>query len=1065
MCAAPARAVDFSSSFVNQAVTNFDLNAQGYADWARFSGSTTAEVEMPGATIIDSNLVRFSPAGVQTFNSAHTFVQGADNDNMTTAISSSLGSPPSLTATFNLEANTEYSVEIFTRVVVTASRDRNDILVTATIGEVTDTFVIDDEIYTASGGAGIYKLEVSGLTSNETLTIELAGLPDASTITSSAGFNVRLGAIGVSALGPPDTTPPALVLPTSPANGATGVPVVSNLVATFDEPIALEDGGTITIDNLGGDSDTVIVLPDARVSAVGADLVIDPDSPLAAGANYAVLISSDAVKDLASTANFFAGISDTATWSFQTNADGTGPVIVPPTTPADDAADIATNTQLVALFDEPILAGAGNITIRNLTGGTETIIPVGDPQVQISGSTLTIVPPTDLAPGADHAIRIDAGALTDSLGNPFAGIDDDTTWNFTTAADTIPPSIVSLTPANEGAIRSTGVLVATFSEEITLPVPTVLLSEDFEDGNGGFSVLTAAGSDWEYGTPDSFSPGGTIDSGNGAASGEGNCWGTKLGTYAGGSGDPGYYDSVLVPETITCLRSEPIDLTTASSAQLSFAQAYDLASGDTAVVKLIDEATGTEISGGPVFTAATGSSDWVNSPVIDLENGLGKVVRIEWCLTGDGGSSDDYLGWYIDDVLITATTGGTGAITLKNLSQGTETVYDISSPEVLISGNTLTITPAAALVQGDDYAVQIGSDVVTDLSGNFFPGILDDTTWNFTAAYTVSLTVVADTYIRTGFGPQDNDPDDELIVGSFSGSTAARALLRFDTSSLGALGDIDLVGATLVGTNRSDQNGAGGAMSLSAHEYGFNFVEESASWTDPDGDGSGATGDTAAGGTPGTLVATASSHGTGVNAVARFVAQPSFVTLIEAAVAGDNTINLLVKQSTEVNANQYARFSDRDRPDPFRLEIDYLGGSGPVGNSYANWIGGFPGVNGQIGLNEDPDGDGVSNGVENFFGTNPGGFSQGLLATAVDPGAGTFTFTHPQGTLADDLTAAYLWSTDLATFQGSGESSGGTTVTFTNQPNTPAEGFTTVTATVTGTPVDKLFVTVEVSQN
>ena len=78
----------------------------------------------------------------------------------------------------------------------------------------------------------------------------------------------------------------------------------------------------------------------------------------------------------------------------------------------------------------------------------------------------------------------------------------------------------------------------------------------------------------------------------------------------------------------------------------------------------------------------------------------------------------------------------------------------------------------------------------------------------------------------------------------------------------------------------------------------------------------------------------------------------------------------------------------------------------------------------------------------------------------------TFTFTHPQGaTLAADLTASYRWSTDLTTFHADGASNGNTTVNFTMQTNTPALGTTTVTATVIGTALDKLFVTVGVTQN
>lgn len=139
-------------------------------------------------------------------------------------------------------------------------------------------------------------------------------------------------------------------------------------------------------------------------------------------------------------------------------------------------------------------------------------------------------------------------------------------------------------------------------------------------------------------------------------------------------------------------------------------------------------------------------------------------------------------------------------------------------------------------------------------------------------------------------------------------------------------------------------------------------------------------------------------------------------------------------------------------------------GIGP--GTYSHWIRGFPVVGGQAGINDDPDGDGVKNGVENFFGTAPDAPSPGIAVGSVNPAQRTFTFTHPQGVLAEDLAAAYQWSKDLQTFRGDLESDGaGTTVVFTVQANTPGPGITTVTATVTGTPCERLFLRVKVTED
>lgn len=168
-------------------------------------------------------------------------------------------------------------------------------------------------------------------------------------------------------------------------------------------------------------------------------------------------------------------------------------------------------------------------------------------------------------------------------------------------------------------------------------LPFSLFSEDFESGNGGFTVATASGSDWQHGAPNTPNPGGgAVTSGNSGS----NCWGTNL-------------NNAYVANTDTKLRSPVIDLSGVTAATLSFAQALDIASGHTLVVNVIEEATDTVLQSA-IHTSTpdldTTTANWEAVTVATPITG-GQKVRIEWHFVGNGDGL--YLGAYIDDVTVT----------------------------------------------------------------------------------------------------------------------------------------------------------------------------------------------------------------------------------------------------------------------------------------------------------------------------------------------------------------------------------------------------------------------------
>ena len=145
-----------------------------------------------------------------------------------------------------------------------------------------------------------------------------------------------------------------------------------------------------------------------------------------------------------------------------------GPPTLDSVNPVDDAVDVQVYTNLTATFSELVTANSGNITNSNLTDSTAIVIPVGDAQVSIAGSTMTIDPNANLLPNKEYAVLIDPGAVVDVTTNAFAGLAHDGTWTFTTAGlDLTPPVISSLSPTNGAAgVLTATELVITFNEPV-----------------------------------------------------------------------------------------------------------------------------------------------------------------------------------------------------------------------------------------------------------------------------------------------------------------------------------------------------------------------------------------------------------------------------------------------------------------------------------------------------------------------------------------------------------------------------------------------------------------------
>jgi trimeric autotransporter adhesin len=78
-----------------------------------------------------------------------------------------------------------------------------------------------------------------------------------------------------------------------------------------------------------------------------------------------------------------------------------------------------------------------------------------------------------------------------------------------------------------------------------------------------------------------------------------------------------------------------------------------------------------------------------------------------------------------------ALTAGTGTITLKNITAGTQQTYNVPGPNVVISGDSIKLVGVTPLAYATQYAVLADSTVANN-NGYNIRGIYFDTVWNFT---------------------------------------------------------------------------------------------------------------------------------------------------------------------------------------------------------------------------------------------------------------------------------------------------------------------------------------------
>jgi len=372
--------------------------------------STDYEIQATGITDLEGHAL--SPGFTATFTTGAAEV--------TTAPTVVQVSPPSGTAgtPVNTQVVAVISVPVSVASVgssaITVSAGGTPISGTVSLSssQTTLTFVPGSSLTTST----VYTVKVSGFTDQAGNTVT----PFTSTFTTGTS-------------GTPVTTA-ATVTATSPANGATGVPVSSNIVLTFSERI---DAATVNLN-------TVVVLSSGlsnqlagtySVDSTGKIVTFTPLSPMPG--NNTIDVYLGGVLDLAG--NSTTGYVLAFTTGEETD---TTPPTVLMVTPSNGATGVGLNAPVVLTFSKSMSRSTMNAnTLALFANGSKlstSIYYSADNQV----ATLTV----GMLPPSSTVTVVATTGVTDLVGNALANFES----SFTTAAafDTTHPAVVEQRPGN-----------------------------------------------------------------------------------------------------------------------------------------------------------------------------------------------------------------------------------------------------------------------------------------------------------------------------------------------------------------------------------------------------------------------------------------------------------------------------------------------------------------------------------------------------------------------------------------------------------------------------------------
>jgi methionine-rich copper-binding protein CopC len=622
------------------------------------------------------------------------------------------------------------------------------------------SFVVETAGAPATGGGIAGTIEVNGAVATFTPQDRLAsGVAHGVRVTTDVRDldGVPLDTAFASSFTTRDDVAPTVVS-VSPSVGAIDVPINTDVVAIFSEPI---DAATVDASSFSVQGPLGVAVAGTYTLA-GAEVRFDPDVDLDGQVEYAASIGVG-VRDLAGNS-----LADPFAWTFST-ADADLPFVVS-TVPGDGATDVPVSGTVSATFSEaldPTSVTAESFSLEDFDGGPVPGV------VSVSGPVAEFDPDTDLAEETDYVVRLTTD-IRDAAGNAMAAPYG---WTFTTE-DATPPIVVATTPAHGSTEVSPTITLSVEFSEVVDPA-SVNFSSFTVAETGGAAVLGFVGVD---GMTATFAPTAPLDSeteytarvttsitdvaGNSLA--EDVEWEFRtadaIAPFVNSTSPVGGATDVSIAPVVTATFSENIDPATVTGGSFTLESAGGSVAATTNVVGAVVTLTPTSALSGPTLYTAR-----LSTAIQDLA-GNGLAAPFVWSFT-----TVDVSGPVVVSTTPTSNAIGVSpAVTLfiefsepiapATVTAGSVTLSEVGggsvSGMVSVSGSTVIFEPATELASSTEYAAGV-TTAITDLAGNPLDAGFG---WSFTVADVVPPEVTAVTPLD---GAVDV-PVEALITATFS---------------------------------------------------------------------------------------------------------------------------------------------------------------------------------------------------------------------------------------------------------------------------------------------------------